>query len=50
MIIYLPQTGGLHNDHSLTLECGTPPDLKTIVEAVNYRSLTEKGVARGCGL
>lgn len=32
---------GMHNGHSLTLECGTPPDLKTRVEMVNCRSLAE---------
>lgn len=33
--------GGMHSDHSLTLECGTPPDLKSRVETVNCRSLAE---------
>lgn len=39
--------GGMHNDHSLTLECGTPPDLKTRVETVNCRSLAEGGQPEG---
>lgn len=31
--------GKVHNDHSLTPECGTPRDLKTRVQTVNCRSV-----------
>ena len=37
-------------DQALTLECGTPPDLKSRVQTVNDRSLAERGWGGGGGL
>lgn len=37
----------VHSDQSLTLECGTPTDLKIRVQMVNCRSLAERGWGGG---